>query len=160
MGLRPAGWRWASGGVALGLLCAPLMGMAAKGVMKILGRPEVNPQVASLAPALDSPVMALILALTVVVLVPLGEELFFRGILYGWLRRRWGVATAGLLSAVAFGLVHIDPAVIMGTIVLGLVAALAYEASGSLWTAVLVHATNNGVALAVMYALLTGKGPG
>ena len=45
------------------------------------------------------------LLVTVGLLVPLAEEVIFRGVLYSWLRR-WGVALAVVVSALVFGLFH------------------------------------------------------
>lgn len=78
------------------------------------------------------------------VLTPIGEELLFRGVSFGWLRR-WGFALAAVVSSVIFGLAHGVNAVLPAAILLGLVHAWLYERSGSLWPAVISHAVNNGI---------------
>lgn len=75
-------------------------------------------------------------------LAPLGEELLFRGVLFGWLRR-WGFVLAAIISAVVFGLAHGLNVVFPAAIVLGLLNAYVYEKSGSIWPSVIAHATNN-----------------
>lgn len=87
--------------------------------------------------------------LVVAGLVPLGEELLFRGLLVGaWLRaRRPGVAV--LASTVLFGLAHVTvgPRTMVIAALLGALLAGAFIVSGSLGATVLAHATVNGIAL-------------
>ena len=75
-------------------------------------------------------------------LAPLGEELLFRGVLFGWLRR-WRFVLAAIISALVFGTAHGFNVVFPAAIVLGLLNAYVYEKSGSIWPAVVAHATNN-----------------
>ena len=75
-------------------------------------------------------------------IAPFGEELLFRGTLYAWLRR-WGVVLATVVSAGVFGLFHGVNVVLPAAVVLGVLCALLYEKSGSIWPAVAAHAVNN-----------------
>lgn len=84
--------------------------------------------------------------LLVCVVVPIGEEIFFRGFVYGTLRR-WGVAMATGLSAVFFAAVHQQVVHFLPIFVLGVILALLYERTRSLVGAVAVHAVNNVVAI-------------
>ena len=85
-------------------------------------------------------------------LTPLAEELLFRGILYTWLRR-WGVAVAVGVSAVVFGLAHGVSFVLPAAILLGVLTALIYEKSGSVWPAVIAHVANNTIVFVVARVL-------
>ena len=58
--------------------------------------------------------------------VPLAEELLFRGMLYTWLRR-WGVAVAVGVSAIVFGLFHGVSVVLPSAVLLGVLTALIYD---------------------------------
>ena len=86
---------------------------------------------------------------------PLGEEVAFRGVLYPALRSRFGVAPAAALSAAVFAVAH-------GYGVLGFAAifwsgilwALAYERTGSLWPSIIAHAAGNLAATVSVVALL------
>lgn len=86
---------------------------------------------------------------------PLGEEVAFRGVLYPALRSRFGVAPAAALSAAVFAVAH-------GYGVLGFAAvfwsgilwALAYERTGSLWPCIVAHAAGNLAATVAVVALL------
>jgi hypothetical protein len=84
-------------------------------------------------------------ALTLVVgglAVPFGEELLFRGVFYTWLRR-WGIVVAMLGSSLIFGFNHGLNVDFPATVVLGLLLALAYERSGSIWPGVVGHILYN-----------------
>ena len=74
---------------------------------------------------------------------PVAEEFFFRGILYGFLRR-WGVIVALILSTLIFVLCHpISHGIPVTRVVGGLVFALAYEIGGSLIVPITIHGLGN-----------------
>ncbi len=85
--------------------------------------------------------------LVLCVIVPVAEEIFFRGFVYRGLRARWGVLTATLASAVFFGVVHLEVVHFLPIFVLGVVVAYTLERTGSLVPAVVIHAINNVVAV-------------
>ena len=84
--------------------------------------------------------------------VPFAEELFFRGVVYSALRR-YGPVLATLASAALFGIAHGVSVVLVVAFLLGVVNAVLVERSGSIWPAVLAHATNNTIALVLAYLL-------
>jgi len=75
---------------------------------------------------------------------PVTEEVFFRGVLYGFLRR-WGVIAAVTLSTLIFVLAH--PSVFSGIplpqVVGGILFALAYEKEGNLMAPITIHVLGN-----------------
>ncbi|AOY59186.1 abortive infection domain protein [Desulfococcus multivorans] len=71
---------------------------------------------------------------------PVAEEIFFRGILYGYLRR-WGVVMATGISTAAFVLLHSSPGVVQA--VGGILFAAAYEAKGRLTAPITLHVLGN-----------------
>jgi membrane protease YdiL (CAAX protease family) len=74
---------------------------------------------------------------------PIAEELFFRGILYGFLRR-WGVVVAVVVSTGVFVLGHpISQGFPVPQALGGIVFALAYEIEGSLMTPIVIHVLGN-----------------
>ncbi len=99
----------------------------------------------------DSAAAFAVAALLVCVVAPVCEELFFRGYLFGALRRR-GLLLATVVSAAAFGLAHAASAP-LGFIVplaaLGAILALLYERTGSLYPPIALHALNNSVAFGI-----------
>ena len=79
----------------------------------------------------------------------------FRGVLLESTRVRYGVVAAWLLSSAIFGIVHVHPTVVVNAFVMGLVLAFIYLRTDSLWSAIILHALNNGIAY---LALIAGHG--
>jgi membrane protease YdiL (CAAX protease family) len=74
---------------------------------------------------------------------PMAEELFFRGMLYGFLRR-WGSVVAIVVSTGLFVLAHpISQGFPLPQAVGGIVFALAYEIEGSIMTPIVIHVLGN-----------------
>jgi membrane protease YdiL (CAAX protease family) len=89
-----------------------------------------------------------LLALLAVGLAPaIGEELLFRGLIQQAALRRLGAAGAVLVSAVAFGAIHLDPVHSPSAFVLGLYLGAVVELGGGLRGAMLCHALNNVLAV-------------
>ncbi|HEX2436072.1 MAG TPA: CPBP family glutamic-type intramembrane protease [Solirubrobacterales bacterium] len=97
---------------------------------------------------------AVIAGFLIVAVAPLSEEIFFRGFMYGGLRRRLPVWVAAVISGVVFGLVHYTGPDSIGVVpqlaVLGILLAWLYERTGSLWPPILLHLLNNSLALVVI----------
>ena len=96
--------------------------------------------------------------IAVLLLAPVGEELFFRGFLYGGLRGKMPVFWAALISGGLFGAVHpitghtawnLVPVLALG----GVTACLLYERTESLWPPIAFHFVMN---VGVLY-LITGS---
>jgi membrane protease YdiL (CAAX protease family) len=75
------------------------------------------------------------------------EELFFRGYLQTRLVARWGRWTGIALTALAFGLVHMDWVHSTFAFLLGLWLGWMTERAGSIRPAMLVHGANNLLAM-------------
>ena len=74
---------------------------------------------------------------------PIAEEVFFRGVLYGFCRR-WGAPAAVILSTLAFVLAHpVFPAIPITQVVGGLLFAMAYEVEKNLMVPITVHVLGN-----------------
>jgi membrane protease YdiL (CAAX protease family) len=74
---------------------------------------------------------------------PVAEEVFFRGVLYGFFRR-WGVILAVILSTLIFVLCHpIHQGIPVTRLLGGILFALAYEISGNLMVPITIHALGN-----------------
>lgn len=90
-------------------------------------------------------VLGVVLVLGLVVLGPASEELLFRGLVQGGLQRDRGPWSGILLSALLFGLFHLDPVHVAGAAALGLYLGWLRAFSGSLWPVVVAHVVNNGL---------------
>lgn len=86
--------------------------------------------------------------LLVGVLTGLSEELFFRGALQGVLESRpMNAHLAIWLTAIVFSLFHFQPVGFVQRTLLGAFMGYSVRSTGSLWTAVILHALNNSAAL-------------
>jgi len=165
LGLTFGGW---PRGVLLGLVAAAvvvplalasedlaifLLGLV-EGPAQAAARAEAEHLLDPLRPVLDTlpgglaTVWFLIL---LVVIVPVGEEVFFRGFVYGGLRDRWGAIPAALASAVFFSIVHLQLVHALPILVLGVLLAFLYERTRSLVPVIVTHALNNVIAIASIW---------
>ncbi|MEX1156278.1 MAG: CPBP family intramembrane glutamic endopeptidase [Chloroflexota bacterium] len=91
-----------------------------------------------------------------VVVAPIAEELFFRGVAYNaWIRER-GPRFALYGSAVLFALIHGSVFALVPIFALGIALALVYRRTGSLPAAMAMHAGFN--AISVVLTLLVRQG--
>lgn len=90
--------------------------------------------------------------ITLVIAAPLFEEVIFRGVLLESTRAKYGVMAAWITSSVIFGIVHVHLTVAVNACLLGLIFGFIYIKSESLWTTIILHAVNNGIAFAMMSA--------
>ena len=90
---------------------------------------------------------------------PLLEEIFFRGALYGALRRRYGVPIALLASSAFFAILH--PQLPLGFLPIALLGATfcaLYEWRQSLIPGMIAHAMNNGLAFLMLSLVFPMRG--
>lgn len=86
-------------------------------------------------------------ALAVVIGAPVGEELAFRCLGYGGLRR-WTRPVAALVTAFLFAVVHFNPTATFLYVWLALCCTIIYEKTGRFTAPMILHGVNNGVAVA------------
>ncbi len=85
---------------------------------------------------------------------PLGEELLFRwGIMGHLLHRNRGVAESILVSALLFGVIHVNPAQVFFATAMGVLLGILYWRSGKILLPILLHILNNSVACAQVWLL-------
>ncbi len=139
---------WASIAAMLGI---PIAGATAAVVQMILNRPVESPQLNFILPENFSWLGAAGMFVAAGVLVPLAEELFFRGLIYTWMRQSLSVWIAIPLNALIFGLIHGEISVSVATGLLGVLLAWFFEKSKSLWAPILIHILVNSVQLGFIY---------
>lgn len=100
----------------------------------------------------DGTLDRVLLAVMVIVIAPVVEELAFRGVVVGGLRRGLGVWPAVVVSAVLFAMVHLAPVTWPGLFVFGLALAVLRLRTGSLLPPVLAHVAFNAVTVIVLFA--------
>ncbi len=82
----------------------------------------------------------LLVALTFVLIAPIVEEFLFRGVLFNRLASRWGVRRAAVVTALAFGIGHVN---VPGMFVFGLILAVLYLKFRTLLVPIACHMINN-----------------
>ena len=153
IGFKKIQSKWLFATISISIIVIPLSGLITILVVLALGLPLENPQLEFLIPEDFSWISGIGLFILGGIVVPIAEEVFFRGVLYKWLRERWGVFIGVSVSSLIFGLVHIDIAIAATAFILGIVLALVYEYSNSVWTAILIHIINNSVKIILLYLL-------
>lgn len=100
-------------------------------------------------------------AVSLVVLAPLCEEIIFRGLLYGSLKKVLPLVGAALLTSLIFAAGHLlegasgQPLYIaaIDTFILSLVLIYVRQKTGGLWASITLHALKNGVAFVSLFIL-------
>lgn len=93
------------------------------------------------------PVMLLMIG----VVGPFSEEFIFRGIVFRGYKNSGSVFQAIIWSAILFGLMHLNFNQAAYAIAMGIMLALVVEATGSLWSSVIVHMAFNAQPVCMMY---------
>ncbi|MEM8531141.1 MAG: type II CAAX endopeptidase family protein [Chloroflexota bacterium] len=122
-------------------------------LLGVLGFPMENPQIAFFAPEGMTVLAAIGMLLMGGIAIPIAEEVFFRGVIYTWLRQ-WGKTMALIVSSLLFAIAHLHPTIVVSTFLVGLIAGMLYERSQSLWTSILVHCLFNITGILLIYVYL------
>ena len=89
---------------------------------------------------------------------PIAEELLFRGVIYGYLRRFMDLKLAIALSALIFGVYHMNYVQGIYGFLIGCLMAYAYEYFGEFKMAVFVHVASNVLAYCLSYTAIAVTG--
>lgn len=92
-----------------------------------------------------------VMFLMMAVYAPVVEELVFRGVVYRGYQKSGTTMQAILLSAVLFGLIHMNFNQAPYAFMLGIVLALLVEAAGSIWASILFHIVFNGHSVCLLF---------
>jgi len=136
-------------GVRRGLIWSAVFGICACLVFTVLYAIHVTP-VKLIETHVPPSARGIVLFFVVGGLVaPIAEEVFFRGIIYGFLRR-WGVLLALTGTTIIFVLAHaISSRIPLTQIVGGIVFAVAYEVEGNLMVPITIHVLGNSAIFAL-----------
>jgi membrane protease YdiL (CAAX protease family) len=90
-----------------------------------------------------------IMAVVACIGAPLAEEVVFRGYIYPAMKRFSNISVAVIFTGILFGAVHGNLAALLPLVVLGIILALAYELTGSLWAPIAIHFCFNAATTAI-----------
>jgi sodium transport system permease protein len=152
-----------------GLIAAILIGMSAWAVaagvlIRLLPPPESLVRALEQLLLIDGKPASLWIVWLAIGLTPaLCEEAFFRGLILSGLRTL-GVWPAVILCGLLFGLAHSSIYRLLPTFFIGVLLTWLVWRTGSIWTSIVAHALNNGIAATLVYnkslAALVGAGSG
>jgi uncharacterized protein len=148
LGLRPSHPAMPAFGAALGLSLL----LPTESLRQLTERfmPETEKELAERAALLaaDNVPRAVILIVSVACVAPLVEELFYRGALFGGLRRATSASSAALFSTLFFVIGHLNPKVWPQLLLVALVLGYLRAATGSLFSCIALHVAFNGATVA------------
>jgi len=179
-GRRAIGLRGARGGVGAIALCGAIGAMAGLALfaisMNLHGTPADNwiasvraqMQLDAMRKAMGPAGILAMLAVPVLVLMPVGEEILFRGVLQQAIAMRWNWAVGMAVNGLAFGLVHLHVygltcdasgfhvrwlsggLFVLAGVALSALFTLCRMRTGSLFAAMAAHAGCNGAVIAAV----------
>ncbi|MDP6305001.1 MAG: type II CAAX endopeptidase family protein [Alphaproteobacteria bacterium] len=159
LGLRPARKKWLKTTGLIILVFFPLTLALEMAMEHFLGFSFKNLALGIYAPYGFSWLSASGLIVIGGMMAPVAEELYFRGILYGWMRCRWSPTVGMLASSAIFAGIHMQPQVMPEIFLVGVILAWFYERSGSLVPGILLHMAMNILALTWLFSSLAmGEG--
>ena len=127
------------------------MVMGQQAAIDFVTREEVRTPVYRLLPQLHRPLEMAAVVVLVAIIVPVGEEIFFRGLTFGVLRRMMNRHVAVVTSALFFASAHLQPVEFLPILILGMILAYLYDYTGSLIPGMIAHGVNNLAALFLFY---------
>lgn len=162
VGLRaPRALRDLAVGFGFGLVVYPAVAFVVASsfgflLQRVTGAPVQTPEQVPT----DLPVLGTVfVAVYALLIAPVAEEFFFRGILFSAARARLGLWAGALVSGVAFGLIHYVPAAWPSAVLLmavmvptGMAFAWIRARRGSLYASIGAHVAFNVIGLILIYA--------
>lgn len=108
---------------------------------------------------LEHPYLFWMTAMSLAVIVPIGEELLFRGFLYNWFKNVMRRDFAIILTALLFAVIHYSTAqgvanlvILPPLFVLAWALTFLYEKTETLFAPIALHMTFNGVSIFMVYS--------
>lgn len=170
--VRPSAWlglRWSQwphffwiGPCAVMTMWVVLVVLNASGYIawmeRIVGNSSTQDAVALMRDSKDSWSVGL-MAFSAAIIAPLAEEIIFRGYLYPVAKSFAGMTAGVFFSALLFAACHGNVPLMLPLFLLGILLALAYEWTGSIWASISIHFFFNSATVATQLALRAGWFP-
>jgi membrane protease YdiL (CAAX protease family) len=138
-------------GIVRGLIWAACFAVAAGALFLVLFAAGVDALKLLGNPATSTRQRVVVFFLVGGVIGPVTEEIFFRGIVYGFFRQ-WGVSVAVVVSTLFFVFIHpVGANLPLTQLVGGIVFAVAYEKEKSLMVPIVVHTLGNLAIFSLMF---------
>ncbi|MGZ8562057.1 MAG: CPBP family intramembrane glutamic endopeptidase [Candidatus Limnocylindria bacterium] len=149
--LLPASHAWRSMAIGLALAIPAWVGVSLLAnlcatLLEALGFPQETGIVSTVMERGDPTV----LVLAIVLVAPIAEEIFFRGVVYNAWEREYGTRVAVLGSAALFALIHGSLVQLLPIFILGIALALLYRSTRSLPATMAMHAGFNAITVVIV----------
>ncbi len=92
-------------------------------------------------------------SLLIVIVAPITEEIFFRGFIYPYFKKKFGKVKGIILNGIIFGLAHSSFWLFFATCLGGSILALIYERTESIYSCILAHSVWNMIIVFLIYIL-------
>jgi membrane protease YdiL (CAAX protease family) len=119
------------------------------------GTPSMQESVELMKKSQDTVVVGL-MAFSAAIVAPLAEEIIFRGYLYPVAKKWSGKWAAVIFSALWFSACHGNVPLVLPLFLLGIILALAYEKTGSIWAPIGIHFFFNSATVLIQLAIRAG----
>ena len=100
---------------------------------------------------LISPSGKILAAIALVVVGPILEEVIYRGLIYGKLRKKHSLITSILIVSILFGFLHGQWNVGVDVFALSVVACLMRETTGMIYAGIILHILKNAIAFYMLF---------
>ena len=150
--LLPERGLWRSVALGLGLSVPAWIGAQLIGavVVRLLELVDMRPDVGGVTEEALARADPAILVVALVIVAPIAEEVFFRGVVFNAWLREYGPTRALVGSAVLFGFIHGSVFLFLPIVALGIVLALVYRHTASLPAAIALHVGFNGITVTLV----------
>jgi len=101
--------------------------------------------------ATETLVVFILHSLLIIVIAPVTEEIFFRGLVYPYLQKKMGAVKGIIVNGLVFGLAHFSLWVFIPTFLGGIVLGWIYRRTRSLYSAMLAHGVWNLIIVVLVY---------
>lgn len=104
---------------------------------------QIFPSYNEVAKTISSGTGTIYSLVSVVILIPICEEIIFRGVIFGYLKKRYNLVVSLIIQALAFAFMHGNIVQGIYTFILGLVLGIIYIYTNSLYGSMLMHIIYN-----------------
>lgn len=122
-------------------------------IMQLLGDFE-NPQAETFEQFDISGFRFVGLYLLIAVLAPIAEEVYFRGMMFPLMRRRFSMIFTIFQNALLFAVVHFIPLLVPSLFVIGCVLTWARDQSDSIYPSIALHVLQNSLAVVILSGVI------
>jgi membrane protease YdiL (CAAX protease family) len=156
LGLRPLSTKELWPGVATAVTGQVIVAVYT-GLVQLVGLDSLLPGTNVPEKLFEEPLVLPLVGVATVLVAPLVEETFFRGFVFGGLRR-YGFFWAALISGLLFSAAHLSLGGLIPLALVGMLFAWSYSRTGSLWTSIYAHLIFNLVSFVALTAIVQSGG--